>query len=348
LNLAFIDIMSCGLGAIVLVFILVKPDVAATVLNENSRLEAELESVRSQENKLHDEIDKTREQADRETAANQSVNAEIQRLKNELSRNKNLLAQQASRVSEVKQSITDRPIKKSGDVVSDDNRGEEEYLLGLSVEGDRIAFLIDTSASMTDERLIDIIKRKSGTDQVRKSGPKWLRTQRVARWLLSRLPKSAQVSVVSYSDKAKFLGGADWHQASNPGGIKKILQELDAIVPSGPTNLHKGLLKVKSLSPRISNLYVITDGLPTTGQSRYAGLNPFSSCYSLLGRSNTISGACRAKLFRQTIIDTSSGFNPRVNVVLLPLEGDPEASPNYWEWTAATGGLLISPAGDWP
>jgi len=340
--------MSCGLGAIVLVFILVKPDVTATVLHENSRLQAELENVRNQENKLLDDIEKTRAQAARESAANQSVSAEVEQLKNELSRNKNYLEQQESRVSEVKKSITDRPIKKSGDVISDENRGEEEYLLGLSVEGDRIAFLIDTSASMTDEHLIDIIKRKSGADPVRQSGPKWLRTKRVVRWLLSRLPKSSQVSVVSYNDRAEYLGGANWHQASNQAGLKKILQELDAIVPSGPTNLHKGLLKVKSLKPRITNLYVITDGLPTTGQSRYAGLNPFSSCYSLLGRSNTISGACRAKLFRQTIVDTSSGFQPRVNVILLPLEGDPEASPNYWEWTAATGGLLISPAGDWP
>ncbi|MCW8964644.1 MAG: CCDC90 family protein, partial [Gammaproteobacteria bacterium] len=174
--------MSCGLGAIVLVFILVKPDVAATVLNENNRLQAELENVRNQENQLLDDIEKTRAQAARESAANQSVNAEIERLNNELSRIKNYLAQQESRVSEVKKSITDRPIKKSGDVISDENRGEEEYLLGLSVEGDRIAFLIDTSASMTDEHLIDIIKRKSGADPVRQSGPKWLRTKRIVRW----------------------------------------------------------------------------------------------------------------------------------------------------------------------
>ena len=340
--------MSCGLGAIVLVFILVKPDVAATVLSETSRLKADLESTRNQESRLVDDISKTRASLSQTQAANQSVDREIARLQNQIAANKDLISQQSSRVAEVKQSIIDRPIKKSSDVITDENRGEEEYLLGLSVEGQRIVFLVDSSASMTDEKLIDIIKRKSGSEQDRKNGPKWLRTQRVARWLISRLPGSSQVSVISYNNQASFLGGASWHKASNQSGLKKVLQELDGIVPTGPTNLHKGLLKVKSLSPAATNVYVITDGLPTTGQSRYAGLNPFSRCYSLLGRSNTISGECRAKLFRQTILDTSAGFRARVNVILLPLEGDPEASPNYWEWTAGTGGLLISPAGDWP
>ena len=340
--------MSCGLGAIVLVFILVKPDVAATVLNETSRLQADLESTRNQERQLVDDIEKTRTSLSQVQATNRSVDREIARMQSQIAANKDLISQQSSRVAEVKQSIVDRPIKKSGDVISEEKRGEEEYLLGLSVEGERIVFLVDSSASMTDEKLIDIIKRKSGSEQDRKTGPKWLRTRRVVHWLISRLPKSSQVSVISYNKDASFLGGAAWHQASNQSALKKILQELDGIVPSGATNLHKGLLKVKSLAPVATNVYVITDGLPTTGQSRYAGLNPFSSCSSLLGRSNTISGECRAKLFRQTILDTSRGFRARVNVVLLPLEGDPEASPNYWEWTAATGGLLISPAGDWP
>ena len=48
--------------------------------------------------------------------------------------------------------------------------GEEDYLLGLKVEGRRIAILIDRSASMTDERLIDIIRRKVRTDAEKRAG----------------------------------------------------------------------------------------------------------------------------------------------------------------------------------
>jgi len=45
--------MSCGLGAIVLVFILVKPDVEATSRIENQKLQTELESIRKQEDGEH-------------------------------------------------------------------------------------------------------------------------------------------------------------------------------------------------------------------------------------------------------------------------------------------------------
>jgi len=95
-------------------------------------------------------------------------------------------------------------------------------------------------------------------------------------------------------------------------------------------------------------MYVVTDGLPTAGQSRYASLNPFASCRSLLGKSSNISGDCRVKLFRQSVNESSPKSGVTINVILLPIEGDPQAAPEYWAWSASTGGLLISPALSWP
>lgn len=340
--------MSCGLGAIVLVFLLMKPDVREVAVNESGKLQVEIESIRDEESELDDRVAKTRFSLEEGLETNQLLSVEISRLEKQLSENKRSLDRKRSYISEIKASVINTPTKKSSDIIQDEHRGEEEYLLGLKVEGERVVFLVDASSSMTDEYLVDIIKRKSMPDRVKKAGPKWVRTKKVVRWLLSRLPRSSWVSVVSYSDDSKLLGGSDWHQASVSAGLSRIIAELDDIVPAGATNLHKGLLKVKSLSPEVTNIYIVTDGLPTTGQSNFSRLNPFSDCFSLLGRSNNISGKCRSKLFRQTILDTSSGFNVPVNVILLPLEGDPRASPDYWEWTATTGGLLISPAKSWP
>jgi hypothetical protein len=201
---------------------------------------------------------------------------------------------------------------------------------------------------MTAELLIDVIQRKSSSDKMKQVGPKWIRTKKIVRWLLSRLPKSSHVSVVAYNADANIIGGAKWHRADDPGALSTILLDLSNLVPTGATNLHKGLKKMQSMTPKVSNLYVITDGLPTTGQSKYSRLNPFSSCFSLVGNATTISGECRVKLFRRTLYDSGLGSGLRVNVILLPLEGDPEASSEYWRWTASTGGLLISPAKDWP
>ncbi|MDT8311820.1 MAG: VWA domain-containing protein, partial [Methylophaga sp.] len=111
------------------------------------------------------------------------------------------------------------------------------------------------------------------------------------------------------------------------------------------TNLQKGLNAINKFAP--SNLYVITDGLPTKGESQYRSLNPFAKCNSLTGNAQTISGDCRKRLFQQTVQE-SNRQGTQVDVILLPLEGDPDAVNQYWLWAASTGGLLISPASNWP
>ena len=339
--------MSCGLGAIVLVFILVKPD-TATDNSEVEQLERELSQLQNQSQSLDDSINQTTDMLARAQSQNIKSNNNITALNKRLATSKDDIKKAGAAVSELRKSIEKIPLSQASDVVENKSLGEESYLLGLKVEGNNIVFLVDASSSMTDEKLIDIIRRKFTSDKNRKSGPKWQRVKRIVRWLVSRAPAQSRISVISFNEQAKFLGRNGWKDASNPGHVKKIYADLDNVIPSGSTNLQKGLAKVLSLNSEITNLYLITDGLPTTGSSNYAGLNPFSSCSSLFGRSSTITGECREKLFQKTITDVSSRLTAKVNVILLPLEGDPLASPNFWAWTASSGGLLISPAPYWP
>lgn len=340
--------MSCGLGAVILLFVLVKHSAEITVEDEVKQLNSEIETLNEREDELEGGISESKIRTAKESKSVQSLQAEIARIQDQLASNKQKLARQDARMSALKESIKSQPVAKSSDVISDMNKGEETYLFGLKVEGSRVGILIDSSSSMTAELLIDVIQRKSSSDKMKQVGPKWIRTKKIVRWLLSRLPKSSHVSVVAYNADANIIGGAKWHRADDPGALSTILLDLSNLVPTGATNLHKGLKKMQSMTPKVSNLYVITDGLPTTGQSKYSRLNPFSGCFSLVGNATTISGECRVKLFRRTLYDSGLSSGLRVNVILLPLEGDPEASSEYWRWTASTGGLLISPAKDWP
>jgi hypothetical protein len=248
-------------------------------------------------------------------------------------------------IETLKSDIKDIKVIKKEDLIATEQINEENYLLGLKVEGQKIAFLVDSSASMTNEKLIDIIKTKSSSDKEKQRAKKWVRTKKVVKWLLARLPINSDVIVVAFNEKAKTLGNQRWMKASDPASLTAILSDLNTLIPEGATNLQHGLQTVNKFTP--SNLYIITDGLPTKGESHYKSLNPFASCSSLLGNSNKISGECRVKLFRQTITE-SSRPNVQVDVVLLPLEGDPDAINQYWYWTAITGGLVISPASNWP
>lgn len=343
-NLAFLDIMSCGLGAVVLVFMLVKHNVG-TSITETDLLAGDVQRLELEKVELQQTLEQLLDISQSEAEKIAQLRARLVQLEQSISLKKLSLVQKKDQLAALKKDISTRPIAQKDDLVEDDRGGEENYLMGLKVEGRRIAVLVDSSASMTDEKLLDIIKRKNSSAAEKKRGPKWLRTRKTVRWLLARVPKTSQLVVISYNASVQSLGSANWLKADSPATIQTMYRELDTIVPEGATNLQKGLQAVSGHGA--TDLYVVTDGLPTVGESRYASLNPFASCSSLLGRSSTISGECRIKLFRQSIKDSQLG-NLKVNVILLPIEGDPDAANEYWRWAALSGGLLISPAINWP
>jgi len=337
--------MSCGLGAIILVFMLVKHNVDKSSLEEEL-LQNDLDRLAEQKAQLSDQLDAVLQTTEEKRKAVAKKAANLKNIESKINQTAQEVARQSTKIKRLKQAIEKAPPARKADKIEHDPGGEENYLMGLKVEGSRIAFLLDSSASMTDEKLIDVIRRKNASDKTKQSGPKWRRAKRVVKWLMARLPKNARFAVLAFNKKVQVLGGGTGMLGQNSQSLGRVLKDLEEVVPEGPTNLHKGLLKAAQLNP--TNLYLITDGLPTTGESSYASLNPFASCSSLLGSSSTISGECRVKLFRQTIKETASQLKGSANVILLPIEGDPEASPELWTWTAATGGLMISPAGSWP
>ena len=338
--------MSCGLGAVVLVFMLVKHNVGSST-TETDLLAGDVQRLELQQVELQQTLEQLLNISQSEAEKIAQLRARLAQLEQSLSQKQLSLAQKKNQLAALKNDIAKRPIAQKEDLIEDDRGGEENYLMGLKVEGRRIAVLVDSSASMTDEKLLDIIKRKNGSAASKKRGPKWLRTRKTVRWLLARVPKTSQLTVVSYNGSVKSLGSGSgsWQIANNPATLQALYRDLDTIIPEGATNLQKGLQAVSDRGA--TDLYVITDGLPTVGESRYASLNPFASCSSLLGKSSTISGECRVKLFRQTIKDSKlAGI--KVNVILLPIEGDPEAANEYWGWAALSGGLMMSPAANWP
>ncbi|QJB56893.1 VWA domain-containing protein [Pseudodesulfovibrio sp. zrk46] len=345
-SLAFLDVLACGLGAVVLLLTLAQEQVFG-LNGEDQRLTTELAELQSRSAEVEKEIARI-------TQSGQAVSDEIKDTSEALAVVKDKAARQsdvADTARKNKASLIEgiKKIKLNNpeDVIeTPDQSGEEDYLIGLKVEGQRIAILVDCSASMTDERLIDIIRRKNSSDAEKKKGPKWRRTIRTLRWLLARLPRASMVTVIAYNETARNLGAKEWTSSVDEKGLTNILSNANEIVPTGPTNLSSALKAARELNP--SDLYIITDGLPTKGDSGWGRLNVFSGCSSILGSSSKISGECRARLFEESVKKSGLSLSRKVNVILLPIEGDPYAPRYYWEWTALTGGLFIAPAQDWP
>ena len=91
-------------------------------------------------------------------------------------------------------------------------------------------------------------------------------------------------------------------------------------------------LKIADLSPLPDNLYLISDGLPTQG--------------TRAPRGNTVSGRQRMSFFRDAIGRIPP--NIPINVILLPMEGDPLAAAAYWDLSQISGGAFLAPSDDWP
>ena len=348
--IAFLDVMACGLGAAVLLFLIVKHHTEAAVEPDaGERAAAEMETLaalREEARALAERIAQAQRESEarrlqeaRAASAESAGDAARARLA-EIEREIELARARNAALRERVESIEPH---QAADVIEDVAGGEENYLLGLKVEGRRIAILIDRSASMTDERLIDIIARKVRTDAEKRKGPKWRRTLRTARWLLHRLPAGSEVAVIAFNDEAKMLNREGWADGRDRATLQALFDELDRLVPTGATNLEAGLRALGRLSPEATDIYVVTDGLPTRSLSS-PGL--LSGCSK--NPRGKVSGECRKLLFAASLRNSAPPSGRKVHVILLPLEGDPEAAPAFWNWTARAGGLLLTPARGWP
>ncbi len=343
--MAFLDVMACGLGASVLLFLIVKhhaglvtEPVAAeqtSAVDESAAVAASRREAAVLAARIADARRRSRERRTRDEARAAAGRARLAELEGAIE-----LAEAGN--TALRNDVESIESARANDVIEDRRNGEERYLLGLKVEGRRIAILLDRSASMTDERLIDIISRKIRPDAEKRKGPKWQRALRAARWLLHRLPAKSRVAVVAFNDRATALHGGRWAEGRDAAALERLFGELDDLIPTGATNLEAGLRALDTFSPAVTDVYVVTDGLPTQSMAS-GGLS--SGCGGTTAR---VSGACRKELFYASLRRSAPAAGKKVHVILLPLEGDPEAAPAYWIWTAQAGGLLLTPARGWP
>ncbi|MCG7571874.1 VWA domain-containing protein [Pseudoalteromonas sp. CNC9-20] len=345
-NLSFLDVMACGLGAVLLILIVIKFQAYTAVPStEIERLQQQLTAAEQRVQTAQAQLDDMSAQVKQAQADGQISKARVEALQVIQQAAQQALAQQQALVAQLQQSIAAAGPAKADDPVALSGSGEEQYLLGLKVEGQRIGILIDTSASMTDEQLIQVIRRKIGSVQQKQQGPKWLRTKRVAKWLLARLPNNAQVSVISFNSSTQVLGLRAINSAKVESSMQAIVADIDALVPEHGTDLYTALKTMRSTLENLDALYIITDGLPTMVAGA-PGFRETKNCKPLSGNMKTIDGDCRARIHQFSVAEAA----PKVptHIVLLPLEGDPLAPALYWNWANATGGLMISPAGSWP
>ena len=345
-NIAFLDVMSCGLGAVILILMLVKyqtelPD------QQSSALQADIAILEQQNLQSQQTVETLQTQTDDTQAELTQLNTQLVSLVTNINNQKDTQQSLKAQIAKL-QSQAETPTQAPPAPVPVVNKGLEDYLLGLEVEGRRIVILVDSSASMTDERLIDVIRYKVASTQERQQSPKWQRTSRIVEWLIAKVPEGSDYKVIRFAENASVVGGSAWKKGADPQDAATVLSDFKKIVPEGGTNLHAAVALMRSSAAGFSNVYLLTDGLPTQGDGGRirAIASFFSGCSSITGNAKKISGKCRVRLLNDIV--ASYRERAAVNVILLPLEGDSYAAGAFWQWTARSDGLLISPEHSWP
>jgi hypothetical protein len=352
-NLSFLDIMSCGFGAVILVFLIMNHAIEeeSTILNQNLLSEVDLldedvskgdEGLVRLRNTLS-EIDlkmvEAQGLATRITEEKDQFEALIEdRKRDGYTEDKDIDALKAellsldSEVKELRQASKDSSGTNVRTFIGDGNR---QYLTGLNLGGKRIAILLDISASMLADKLVQVIRLRNMSDSIQRSAQKWTQSVNTVNWLTAQLPVASDYQIITFNTSAKtLLPGTEgkWLEVADQAQLTKVGSALRKLIPSGGTSLENAFLALQKLSPAPDNIFLITDGLPTQGTSPPRG--------------SKVSGPERQRLYAQAIRQLPSKVP--VNIILSPMEGDPMAASELWQLAQFTRGSLLMPSKDWP
>ena len=333
-GLSFLDVMSCGLGAAVLIFLLVDYRLTERAeATESGKLDAQLLEERvaaaDARTRAHRRQAKQLERELRELAARRTAAARARaELPAELPQGTDaaaLIERLRAREREVAETRAGRQLLER------QLEAQRQYAAGFRVEGRRILVLVDRSASMTDRRIAAAVRNKYLPAERRRETVKWRWTRSILEWLLAHLPEDAQYQVLGYADEARPAVGGGWLEAADGDTMERVREAVRGWVPDGGTRLDRALAAARKMSPAPDAVYLLTDGLPTRGKSWF--------------KRAKVSAAERQEFFEEAV---AGARGPAHHVILLPLEGDPNAAGLYWRFAMRTGGQFLAPAEDWP
>ena len=214
--------------------------------------------------------------------------------------------------------------------------GERQYLSGLKVGGKRIFVLVDASASMLADDIVNAVRRRFLAPEVRVRAEKWVQAVKAVDWLAAQMPADSKYQIYTFdTTRPGRCSRAPPGCGSRSGSTRSWTRRsprCGGSAPIGGTSLENAFAAARAMNPPPDNIVLLTDGLPTQGTK------PPSR--------KTISGKDRLRLLERSL-DALPRAVP-VNVILYPMEGDPLASAAFWKVAMATRGSMMTPSSDWP
>ncbi len=353
ISLAFLDVMFCGFGAVILIFLIIdhsstvaKNQADPSLMAEINLLEEEVREGTEGLVRIRNTVsDKSFEVVQAQGLARQ-IQEQIDTFLQELAALENSSVATVESVEKLRsdiQNLEEELLRLQASAFQQEGNnvrqflgdGNRQYLSGFFLGGQRILILVDSSASMMDSTLINIIRTRNLPDDRKKQAPKWRRTVKTVDWISTQLPITSRYQIWNFSDSyTSAIPGTEemWLEVADRDQINQAIRNIGDLVPKNGTNMQQVFRAVADMNPPPDNIFLITDGLPT--------LNNRSS------RDGLVTPSKRLDYYKDALEELPRGIP--VNVILMPLEGDPSAAAAFWELAQYTRGSFLSPSKDWP
>ena len=353
-SLSFLDVMSCGFGAIILFFMIINADTVKRKENINQELQGEVERLdvevtegRKYLVELNNTIAEKDQIIEEAEGLSKRIVQQIQNKRQELAEYESDTLAQVEHINRLKaelKSLEEAKRRLEAGVNESEGQGESyvhfsgegqrQYITGLRISGERLLILVDASASMLADSIVNVIRYRHMPDKNKIQTDKWQQVVKTVEWISTRIPRNSKFQIVTFNEKFTILSNQEdgWLDGGNPKHLHAAINDMRSTIPQKGTSLFHVFEYIRELEPRPDNVYLLTDGLPTQGKSK-----PFK---------NKVSADQRLRHFTSAVRELPG--NVPINIVLFPMEGDPEAASAYWMLASRTNGVFFSPANDWP
>ena len=342
-SLSFLDIMACGFGAVTLLFLILRHN-ATEVVTPDPRLATEVELLQDdirQAEESKTELLNSLEQLQLELVKAQGASNRVLTDLEEIERSiqsdpKDDIAKLRRQVEQLEEQTAEMEELDFGDKVREFlGDGNRQYLTGLKLGGERVIILVDGSASMLADTVVNALRRRNMNDEDKKQSPKWQWTLRTVEWLLAQLPPSSRFQVYMFNTEAEaaLIGSeGEWLDAADSLVLEQVVEGIRQYSPGGGTSLVNAINAINDFDDQPDNMFILTDGLPTQGAAP--------------PKKYMVSGQQRRSYFAKALASLPGGMP--VNTILFPMEGDPEAAALFWQLGVNSQGAFIAPSRDWP
>lgn len=353
-SLSFLDIMSCGFGAVILFFVIIdhetetrQDNMTADLNGEVMMLDTEVKLEELNKVQLRNSLEEIEQALAEAEGRSERLIDEVETEREELSaQEEEALARREHfnrLVADIKRLEDEiNKAESNADESGDDQRpfygeGDRQYLTGLRVGGDHVLILLDASASMLDSSIVNILRRRNLPDDQKVRSEKWQRALLTVDWLTTQIPENTKFQIIVFNVDAESLfpgTEGEWLDIGEGGRrLTEASAKLREVIPQGGTRLHAPFAELNGMSPLPDNVYLITDSLPTQGAR-------------IATQRDNVTARQRERFFDDAISQLPVGVP--MNIITFPMEGDPSAPSLLWKLAMATSGSFLAPSEDWP